>query len=192
MIELFDIADVNQSAAAFNPEKLLWLNQQHIIAMPGEQLGSALQPYLEKLGLDIIAGPSPADVAEGFRERAGTLSEMAESCRYCYEDYAEIDPKSVKKHLRPIILSPMRELLEVLGGLQSWEAGAIGKAIETIAARHDINLGKLGQPLRVAVTGGPVSPPIDVTVALVGRDRSLSRLRHAIGIIEQRAAQQTP
>ena len=188
MIKLFDISAVNQSASSFNPEKLLWINQQHIIAAPAERLGRELVPYLEQVGLDPGNGPDPQAVAEGFRERADTLLHMAASCRYCYEDFAEIDPKSAKKQLRPVILEPMRALRDALEALAEWTTESIHDAIATTAERFELNLGKLGQPLRVAVTGGPVSPPIDVTVALVGRDRTLARVAAAIALIEERAA----
>ena len=188
MIRLFDIADVNASASAFNPEKLLWLNQQHIIAMPAERLGQMLVPYLIKAGIDPAAGPDPARVAEGFRERAHTLLQMAESCRYCYQDFEEIEAASLKKHLRPVILQPFMDVTARLRALEAWSEDGISRVIEACAAEHGINMGKLGQPLRVAVTGGSVSPPIDVTLTLVGRDRTLARLDKAIELIEARSA----
>jgi len=189
MIEFFDIADVNQSASSFNPEKLLWLNQQHIIAAPPEEIGEALVPYLEKIGLDPENGPAPRDVAEGFRERAETLLAMAEVSRYCYEDFDEFDPKAAKKNLRPVVLEPMRAARDELEGLADWTRENIAKLIEDVAGRYEINMGKLGQPIRVAVTGGPVSPPIDTTVWLVGRERTLRRMDAAIEFIERRAAE---
>lgn len=90
MIRLFDIKDVNQSASSFNPEKLLWINQQHIISTPAEKLGAALMPFLVRAGLDPADGPDPVHVAEGFHERAETLLHMAASARYCYEDFEVI------------------------------------------------------------------------------------------------------
>ena len=188
MIELFDIAAVNQSASAFNPEKLKWISQQHIIAADPERLGIALVPYLRAIGLDPAEGPDPVDVARGFHERAETLLQMAESCRYCYEDFDEIDAKAQKKHLRPVILNAMKTARSKLEGLSEWAAQSISDAIQAAADGHEINLGKLGQPIRVAVTGGSVSPPIDVTLTLVGRDRTLKRLDRGIEIIEERAA----
>jgi glutamyl-tRNA synthetase len=188
MIDLFDIKDVNQSASSFNPEKLLWLNQQHIIATPAEELGEALMPFLVRAGLDPADGPDPVQVAQGFHERAETLLHLASSARYCYEDFEVIDEKSAKKHLRPVILDPLRAARDHLAGLQHWGQTAIHEAIEEVAADFDINLGKLGQPLRVAVTSGPVSPPIDVTLWLVGKDRTIKRIDHAIKLIETRVA----
>jgi glutamyl-tRNA synthetase len=187
MIKLFDIADVNQSASSFNPEKLLWLNQQHIINAPADRIGAALVPYLEKAGLDASNGPPPEDIAEGFRERAETLAQMVASSRYCYEDFGEIDPKAAKKNLRPVVLEPMQSARAALEALPEWSKESIAQTIEDVAASFELNMGKLGQPIRVAVTGGPVSPPIDMTVWLVGRERTLKRLERAIQFIEERA-----
>jgi glutamyl-tRNA synthetase len=187
MKNLFDIANVNQSSSAFNPEKLLWLNQQHIMANSPEALGVALEPFLVRLGLNLDEGPDPVNVAEGFHERAETLAQMADSARYCYEDFDDIDEKSAKKHLRPVILAPLKIAKERLAALSEWEPSNIDHVIRSIASEFDINLGKLGQPLRVAVTGGSVSPPIDTTLWLIGRARTTRRLDHAISLIEARA-----
>ena len=188
MIRLFDIVDVNQSASIFNPEKLLWLNQQYIIAASAERLAKDLVTYLELAGIDPSNGPDPIRVAEGFRERAETLLQMAANCRYCYEDFDEIDPKSAKKHLRPVILVPLRAARDRFSELSDWTKMSITRIVEEVASDHDIKMGKLGQPIRVATTGGPVSPPIDVTLELIGRERTVARLDHAIEMIESRAA----
>ena len=81
----------------------------------------------------------------------------------------------------------MRDVLEELSNLEKWTTESIGQAVKSIAERHNIGLGKLGQPMRVAVTGSSVSPPIDVTVYLVGRERTCKRIEQAIGIITNRA-----
>jgi glutamyl-tRNA synthetase len=186
MVELFDIVDVNQSASSFNPEKLLWLNQQHIINASADKLGEALLPFFAKVGIDPVNGPDPADLANGFRERAETLAQMVSSSRYCFEDFDQIDPKAAKKNLRPVILEPMTAARAALEALHEWTKEGIASTIEDVAASFELNMGKLGQPIRVAVTGGPVSPPIDVTVWLVGRERTLKRLDAAIQLIQER------
>jgi glutamyl-tRNA synthetase len=188
MIELFDIGDVNQSASAFNPEKLLWTNQQHILTAPVENLAERLQDYLQVLGVDPMAGPDLVAVASGFRERAQTMVQMASSARYCFEDFEQVDSGAAKKHLRPIILEPLKAVREGLSALADWQREAIAGVIEETARAFEIKMGKLGQPVRVAVTGGVVSPPIDTTVYLVGRERTLSRLDHAIALVEARRA----
>jgi glutamyl-tRNA synthetase len=111
---------------------------------------------------------------------------MAESARYCFEDFEAIDPTAVKKHLRPAILEPLTAVTEKLSSLADWSRESIAEAIEATAGSFEIKMGKLGQPIRVAVTGGGVSPPIDVTVQLVGRERTLARLNRALEIIEAR------
>ena len=120
------------------------------------------------------------------------MAEQSEKCsmdnRYCYQDFSEIDPKAAKKHLRPVILDPLQATRGALQTLSKWRKEGITKVVEETAASFEITMGKLGQPIRVAVTGGPVSPPIDVTLYLVGQERTLARLDRAIGMIEERAA----
>ncbi len=189
MVEHFDIADVNKSASSFNPEKLLWIDQQHIIATPTAELGTMLAPFLVKIGLDPSAGPDPRDVADALHERAETLLEMASKARFCYEDFEAVDPKAAKKHLRPAVLEPLKAIRLRLAELEEWDRSAIDETIQQVAAEFELGLGKVGQPLRVAVTGASVSPPIDVTLWLVGKARTLSRLDSAIRLVEARAAQ---
>ena len=145
-------------------------------------------PFLEAAGLDPSAGPPPADVVRAYRERASTLVEMAESCRYCFEDFDEFDAAAAKKHLRGVLLEPLAALRDVLAGLEDWSREALTAAVQSVADTHELKFGKLGQPLRVAVTGGGVSPPIDVTLALVGKERVLARIDQALGYIGARVA----
>ena len=188
MVELFDIADVNASASSFNPDKLEWLNQQYIIKASSDRLADLLAQQIEMIGVDPGDGPKLEAVVGAYRERATTMRKMAESCRYCFEDFGEIDPKAAKKHLRPVILEPLRDVCNRFENLSDWKADGLTAAINDSAAAHNINMGKIGQPIRVAITGGSVSPPIDVTLQLVGRKRSLERLQNAIALIEARAA----
>ena len=190
MIRLFDINAVNQSASAFNPEKLSWLNQQHIIAASSDYLGRLLVPFLKEAGLDPSTGPDAVRVAKAFRERAETLRDMAASARFCYEDFETIEPQAAKKHLRPAIQDALKAVRDRLAELSRWEEQAIVEVIQSVAGSFEFKLGKLGQPLRVAVTGGSVSPPIDVTLALVGKERSIDRLDRALAMIEERAGRQ--
>ena len=189
MIAAFDIADINQSASAFNPEKLRWINQQHIMAAKKETLGDLLEPFLADSGIDIAGGPAPTEVADVYRERATTLKEMAESARYCYEDFDAFDENAAKKHLRPVVLEPLLAAAGALARLGDWTPGSIDACVRNIADGQGIKLGKLGQPLRVAVTGGPVSPPIDATLWLVGQSRVVARIGVAIDFVRQRAAE---
>jgi glutamyl-tRNA synthetase len=186
MIALFDVAEVNQSASAFNPEKLRWLNQQHIITAPGDTLGARLESYIRTAGMDPANGPPPQAVANAYRERAETLVQMAESARYLYEDFEAFDAAAAKKHLRPVVRQPLQDVRTAFADLDTWQPAAISAAIERVAAAHELGLGKLGQPIRVAVTGSAVSPPIDVTVHLVGQQRAVDRIDRALDYIGSR------
>jgi len=186
MTDFFDLSKLTSSASIFNPGKLLWLNQYYIMNLPVENIRDALSISMKKLGIDHSGGPDLISVVKVFRERAETMLHMAESCRYCYEDFKELDPKSVKKHLRPVILEPLKSVSKKFNQLSEWSSENIESCIKDTVASYDITMGKLGQPLRVAVTGGSVSPPIDKTIWLIGKDRILRRLEQAIKIIEKK------
>ncbi|MFM1886484.1 MAG: hypothetical protein RL026_1641 [Pseudomonadota bacterium] len=175
MIAAFDIADVNKAASAFNPEKLLWLNQQHIMKAPVATLVAALRDQLARLGVHTDDGLKLAGVAEALRERARTLREMATSGLFFFQDPVP-DEKAVAKHLTGDARVLLPELRTALAGQQEWTAAALHGLLNGFAAGRGLGLGKVAQPLRVALTGGTVSPPIDVTVALLGRETVLARL----------------
>lgn len=189
MIRLFDVTDVNASASKFSPEKLTWLNQQYIMAAEPDTLVPLLVEQLGKLGQEVTNGPDPLRVVTAYRERAQTLRELAATVFYLYEDDIAVDEGSAKKQLRPVMIEPFRTLIDKLANVGDWQADAVHEALEAAAAAHDLKFGKIGQPVRVAVTGGPVSPPIDVTLELVGKERTLQRLAHALQFMEQRAAE---
>lgn len=183
MIRLFDISDVNKAASAFNPEKLLWLNQQRLMrAGPGEVVPH-LRHQLERLG---IVADTLAD--EGFlqrlilaqRERSKTLKEMAENSRCFFGEFVELDAAATAKHLTiesKSVLTAFKQTLESLG---DWTAASLHTALKAFCEAQGLGLGKVAQPLRVAVTGRTVSPPMDLTLELLGRERTLQRLQRAI------------
>ena len=188
LISLFDVADVNASASRFSSEKLRWLNQQYIMAADPAELAPLLAEQMQSLGIDSGSGPEPARIVAAYRERAETLRELAETVRYLYVDNVELDEKAAKKNLRPVVGDAMKSLRDAWAGLSDWNAEAIHGAMEQVCEQHELKFGKIGQPVRVAVTGGPVSPPIDVTAELVGQERALKRMDQALAYIEERAA----
>jgi glutamyl-tRNA synthetase len=175
MIAAFEIADVNKSASAFNPEKLLWLNQQHIIRAPAATLVAALGEQLVPHG---VVDPDPAllaGVVEAQRERAKTMKEMASSSLFFFREPV-MEEKAVSKNLTPEGRAMLGELRGALAGQVDWTATALNVLLNDFATARSLGLGKVAQPLRVALTGGTVSPPIDATVALLGRKQVLDRL----------------
>jgi len=183
MIAAFDIRDVNKAAAAFNGEKLLWLNQQHIMKAPVADLASALREQLARLGVASDDQALLEGVANAQRERCKTLKEMAQNSLYFFRDVQGYDAKAAGKNLTAAAAPVLQAVSRRLAELADWSAAMLHAAIDAAALELGLNLGKVAQPLRVAVTGGAVSPPIDQTLALLGRERVLPRLARALQYI---------
>jgi glutamyl-tRNA synthetase len=183
MIEAFDVKDVNKAASAFNPEKLLWLNQQHMMRTPAKELAVALRAQLAQLGVTATDERLLEGVVEAQRERAKTLREMAQNSLYFFREFEQFDDKAARKNLTADAAPLLQELAAGIGAIEAWSASAVHAVIEAVAARHGLGLGKVAQPLRVAVSGGSVSPPIDATVALLGRERVAARIQRALRYI---------
>lgn len=188
MTELFDIARVNKAAAALNPDKLVWLNQHYLRESKAEDIACLLKRKLAELGVDVSGPPDLREVAGVQKERVKTVTEMAEQSRFFYEEFADYDETAAKKHLRPVALEPLRQVRESLAGLDAWDRETLHAAIGAVAEQQAIKFGKIAQPLRVAATGSAVSPSIDVTLELLGRDRTLARLERALELVERRSA----
>jgi glutamyl-tRNA synthetase len=180
MIAAFDIHDVNKAASAFNPEKLLWLNQQHMMRTEPAKLVPHLRAQLRRLGVDSDNQALLEGVILAQRERAKTLKEMAQNSRFFFIDSVEIDPKAAAKHLSGDGAQVLAKVRAQLAGLPEWTTPAIHTALNDLATSLQSGLGKIAQPVRVAVTGTAVSPPIDATLALLGRERTLARLDAAL------------
>jgi glutamyl-tRNA synthetase len=179
MVRLFDIADVNKSASAFNAEKLTWLNQQHMMRAPAPRLVEPLRWHLQRLGIDARDEARLEQIVAAQRERAKTLKEMAANSVFFFVPPAAYDDKAVRKHVTPEIVALLASLAAELEALADWAPPAIHAAVSGLAEREHLSLGKLAQPLRLAMCGGTVSPPIDATLAILGRQESLSRLSAA-------------
>jgi glutamyl-tRNA synthetase len=183
MIEYFDVSDINKSASRFDPDKLAWLNQHYIKTGDPQRLAAELQWHFDRLGISTAGGPPLDGVVRAQQERAATLHAMAQASTFFYADFDAYDEKAAKKHLASEAAPALRQVREALAALSAWRAADIHTAINAIAETLGQGLGKVAQPVRVAVAGGSVSPPIDVTLELLGRERSLARLDRALAYI---------
>jgi glutamyl-tRNA synthetase len=179
MIALFDIDDVNKSASAINPDKLLWLNQHYIKTGDVAVLARELQWHLARLGVTADDLGYLERVVRANQERAKTLKEMAENSRFLFGEPA-LDPKAAEKNLTAEAKVPLEALRARFAALADWQAPALHATVEGLAGELGLKLGKVAQPVRVAVTGTTVSPPIDQTLELLGRERTLARLDRAL------------
>lgn len=183
MIEKFDIDDINKSSSSLNIEKLQWLNQHYMKQMTPAELGSSLQFYLDRAGLEVTDGPELERVMAVYQERCSTLVELVEDIRFFYEDFDEYDSKQAKKQFKPAAADVLLALKEEYGALDDWRAESIHAVVESTVEKLGVGFGKVGQPLRLAVTGHGRSPSIDVTLELLGKEKALQRLDRAIKLV---------
>jgi len=187
MVRLFDLDRVSRSAANFDPQKLLWVNQQHMQSAPSAQLAALLAEQLKRQGLDPAAGPPLEAAADALRERSQTMLEMAEQAHCYYEEYEEFDAKSAQSYLRPPARDALVALRQTLGSTPEWSEAATEAAVKDTAARLGLKLGAVAQPLRVALVGRAASPAIGKTLELVGRARAQQRIDRALRYIDSHA-----
>ncbi|HUR20428.1 MAG TPA: glutamate--tRNA ligase [Vicinamibacterales bacterium] len=176
MVAAFDVRDINKAASALNPEKMLWLNQQHLMKAQPKDILPHLRWHLARLGVFSQDDALLEGIVLSQRERSKTIREMAENSRFFFGEEIVLDAKAAEKHLTADARAMLGQLRARFAGIESWEAPTIHAALEDLAREKTLGLGKVAQPLRVAVTGGTVSPPIDQTLALLGQARTLARL----------------
>ncbi|MGE4501904.1 MAG: glutamate--tRNA ligase [Thiomicrospira sp.] len=186
MVEAFNLDAVNAAPSTFNDEKCVWVNQQHIQNAPAEHLARHLSHFMAERGCDLSQGPALDKVADLLRERAKTLIEMADGAVYFYNDFTEFEANAAQKHLVTGAAQPLALLMQKFADLNDWQAAPIHEAIQQTAAELSLGMGKVGMPLRVAITGGGQSPSIDATAELIGKDRCLHRLQMALDYIAAR------
>jgi glutamyl-tRNA synthetase len=181
MIEYFDFASCGKSAGIFNAEKLLWLNFHYLKERPLEQLAQEVKPFIAKRGWKV-----PSDdawlrkMAATLRERAKTLVELVDFASFYLNDEITIDAKAAAKFLKPEIAEPLKQLTVEIESLDGdFSEQSVQTRFESVLARFNMKLGQLAQPVRVALTGGTISPGIYEVIAVLGRERTVQRLRAA-------------
>jgi glutamyl-tRNA synthetase len=180
MIERFDLANVQKSPARFDIEKLNWLNQHYMKGADSRVLIEGLARELERRGVRVTDRASLAPIAEAFRERAKTLVELAEQAHVYVADFDRYDAKSAARHLGAESAGFLAQVRARLAELPSWTVDSTQQVVEHVAQTAGVGMGKIAQPVRVAVTGGTASPGIGVTLSILGRSKTLERLERAI------------
>jgi glutamyl-tRNA synthetase len=183
MIDNFSLDGLNKSASSFNTDKLKWVNQQYLMSSPLDRIVQLVKQRLDLLELVYDDDFEFATVVDLYRQRVFTINELVDSILYCFQDFAAYDEKAAQKVLKPAALEPLQRLLDLLAELDTWNAVSIHAVVAKVTEELEVGMGKVGQPLRVAVTGGSFSPPIDQTVELLGKERSIQRIQRAIEFI---------
>ncbi|PPE72385.1 glutamate--tRNA ligase [Solimonas fluminis] len=187
MIEKFDFDHVSASPARFDMEKAYWVNHQYLKITDPAIVVPEFDWHLRRLGVDPASGPALAPVIEQQRERCRTLVEMAEKSKFFYAELDGYNEKDAAKHLTAEGAALLTELAAALEALPEWTAPALHVAVNGFAEGRGLGLGKVAQPIRVAVVGMAISPPIDQTLFLLGRDRTLARLKAAVAYVQNKS-----
>ena len=187
MTELFDLEGCNKAASAINPSKLIWLNKHYLKTLDPVHVARHLSWHIGQLGIDPCQGPPLAEVVRAFAERADTLKGMAAAAEFLYREFEDYEPKAAGKNLTTLTEAPLRHLAKAFAALPEWRAEPIHETVKKVAEEQRLALGKVAQPLRVAISGTAVSPPIDVTLELLGRTKTLARIERALRHIHQGA-----
>ena len=186
LIEKFSLDNVGKSAGVFNPEKFLWVNFHYLKSRPPEQLAEEIRPYIAAKGLPVPQDKKwLAQMIATLQERVKTLAELVDAAHYYLSDEITLDEKAAKKFLTPDVAAPLEDLIQKLSTLTNFEPPAVEQTFAATLEKHGLQMGKLAQPVRVALTGGTVSPGIHDVIAVLGKERTIRRLRAALDHIRQ-------
>jgi len=186
LLELFKVEDVSRAPSTFNPEKLLWVNQEKIKALSAENLLEASQWHFEQAGLSVEPGDYAFKALELIKERCKTLIDVVEQSRWFFSDVSEYDSAAMKKWIKPnsdVYLSAFIERLNLVDG---WVPENIQACVQSVVDEHEVGFAKVAQPIRIAVTGGTMSPSIDQTLSVLGKDVSLQRLEAGLAVFSDK------
>ena len=177
----FDLEGLSSSPGRFDPDKLKWLNHEHLKRLAPEKLAERLSPFLAAAGIGTASGPPVSAVATLLRDRSPTLVDMAEAARYFYQappvDRALLD-EQINASNRPALIELHRQFATL-----GWTRESIGAAIKSAASAHGVKPAQVMMPLRALVAGTPKTPAIDAVVELVGREHTRERMAQGLGII---------
>jgi glutamyl-tRNA synthetase len=180
LIEFFALEQVGRSPAIFNPEKLEWLNAHYLKTTPIPELATLVTAFLAAQAIPIPRDRGHLEAAMGtLQQRARTLVELAQMARFYFVDTIELDPEAARQQLTPTIAPVLGDLQQRLAGVDDWSPAVLEGVFRETIAQHGLKLGKLAQPVRVAVTGSTASPGLFEVLAILGRDTTLSRLAAA-------------
>ena len=184
MIQLFELNTINNSPASFNQEKLEWINQSHIKTTEVKVLVANLKWHFDQLKIQIDNGPNINEVVDALRDRSKSLVDMAQSCTMFYNDFKEFDLIQANKIFTKESKLVLVDLLTKLNDIKSWTAENIHSVNKGICESRNIGFGKVGQPFRLAISGDGKAGSVDISAQLVGKAKTLLRIKMAIDYID--------
>jgi glutamyl-tRNA synthetase len=188
LVEVFNLEAIGRAAGVFDPEKLLALNADHIKATPPAALVPSLAPFMRAHGVDIAGDPRTEKAIATLAPRSKTLKEMADQALFYYQAEVGYEPDAVKKFLTVEALPILRQVQAKLAALEDYTESGLEAAFKTVMAETGLKLGKIAQPVRVALSGRSASPGLFEITAIIGQQATLARLQRAIDTIQGVAA----
>ena len=180
MIDGFDLVGINKASAKFDIEKLRWVNQQHLLNTDDNELKMMLEARSDNAkGLN---DEVTINFINAYKNRANTINDLVSSCDSLFSDEIKYDQAAADKFLKKAILSPLKDVVDALKRSE-WNQESISEALKSVCEKHEIGFGKIGQPIRIAVTGGTQSPSIDQTLILLDQSIVVDRIEAAIEYI---------
>jgi len=183
LIELFDLAQVGKTASRFDQQKLDWLNAHYMREATPESLSGEVSRLL---GIDTASGPDLTAVIPTLQERSKSLVDLASGARFFYQRPDAFDEKAVNKNFKEETDALLDAFVQQAKALPDWSAEAIHALIASVCEQFEVGMGKLAQPIRILISGGSVSPPIDATLTLIGREESLARIQRGREMLSPR------
>ncbi|MBL4772513.1 MAG: glutamate--tRNA ligase [Alcanivoracaceae bacterium] len=190
MIALFDLKKVNKAPSAFNTSKLNWINQHYIQQADSTRLAALLKNRLAVIEVSVPVYIDVLKVVEMFKSRAVTINEMADSALFLFSEITEYDEKAVKKVFKQSAVLPLETLIEKMTTTENWENADLHGLIEQTVNELEVGFGKVGQPLRVALTGQSSGPANDEIMKVLGKDESIARTINALGFLVEKLTAQ--
>ncbi len=178
-INWFNLEAISRSPAKFNPEKLLWINQQYLKTANDERLAALIRPRLEQSLGAISETPALTNVVQLLKERAATLVELADAARLFYQ-YPAPPAELLTLHVTTDVFPALQHLAAQFA-LIEWSRGEISAAIKATVSHFQLKMPQIAMPLRVIIVGVTQTPGIDATLTLIGQDAVLHRLRQYLG-----------
>ncbi|MFK8011832.1 MAG: glutamate--tRNA ligase [Marinicellaceae bacterium] len=190
MIDLFDLKKVNKAPSAFNTSKLNWINQQYIQQADSQRLADLLKTRLEVMSITVPEHIDLVKVVDMFKERAVTINEMADSALFLFKDIEEYAAPAVKKVFKQAAIVPLETLINKMTDITDWHNANLHGLIEDTVNELEVGFGKVGQPLRVALTGQSSGPANDEIMKVLGKDESIKRTINALEAVKVKVANQ--
>ncbi|TDI89754.1 MAG: glutamate--tRNA ligase [Candidatus Dadabacteria bacterium] len=183
LIEKFTLDNVGKSAAVFNEEKLDWLNGWYIRNKPPQEIAQLVIPILKEKGLEVELDEKLIKIIKELSQRAKTLLDITNTINYFYTEEIEYEEKAKNKFLKAENKPVLQDLVDKLSNLSNFNMDETHKVFDRVMEERELKLGKIAQPVRVALTGGTVSPGIFEVMDILGKDEVLKRLNAAIYVI---------